>query len=258
MIKKYGILFLIVYSSVIGCRQKDNTIIKKFYYPSGKLKSYGHYLNDSIAIDTVFTFFENQTILSKEAYDNTGNAIIAISYYENGNKKEIINYKNGLADSFRYTYNEDGSLKSKFFYVDDVQVGDRYFFGRNNQFVVYNFIDWKRQGINLITYDNTNIIKDVREKIFIDSLKTYIDKSNQSWYNLSLVIANPPYCRSTIKIDYVSYKGLSIKSDSIINEHFFWEKARLTDTLSSITIIGSQYDSVKKKTIFQKLKLSLE
>jgi len=263
MFNKY-LIFIMAFTivNINGCKTKKEKLFKKEYYSSGKVKTYGWYISDSIPVDTLFTLYESGNKLSIHIFDSLGDYVKIISYYENGNIHEIINYKNGLADGFYYVFYEDGKLKKKLLYLNDLSIGDEFFFDKSNNIVSYNFYDWHDHNINLIKYDSVGkITKDIRQTIFIDSLRPYndsLDKENERSYDLLLVISNPPKCKSLIKIDYLSKNNNLMKSDSVINESYYFKKERLPDSLFSINILGSQYDSIKNKTIFQKSKMNLE
>ncbi len=262
MIKEKYLVFLIVMLFFNGCKTKEQKIFKKQYYTSGQLKTYGWYINDSTPIDTLHTLYENGNLLAMDIFDSLGYYIKAIGYYENGKMNELINYKNGLAEGFRSHFYQNGNLKKKVFYFHDLSIGDAYFFDSSNDKITsYNFYDWHQHNLNLIKYDSVgNITKDIRQAIFIDSLKLYVDslKENQSSINLLLIISNPPKCKSVIKVDYLNKSNSVIKSDSVINKSFYFKKENLPDSLTSINILGSQYDSIKNKTVFQTSKMNLK
>lgn len=251
------LIILILFFVLKSCETNRGKVFIKKYYSSGKLKSYGWYINDSIPIDTLYSFYENGGISGMDIFDTSGSYIKAIGYYKNGNMNELINYKRGLANGFRYNFHENGQVKKKVFYYNDLSVGDALFFGKKNNVVAYNFYDWQNHNLDLIEYDSLSgkELKNITQTIFIDSLRQYNDTLNNEdkyLYDLLCIISNPPSRKTVIKIDYLSKNGNLMKSDSCINKPYFSIKGTLHDSLLSINILGSQYDSIKNKTIFQK------
>lgn len=259
--KKLILLIILISFIVAGCIEENRKMFKKEYYPSGKLKSCGWYVNDSIPIDTLYSYYENGELLATDIFDSIGNYVLSIGYYKNGNLNELINYENGLANGFRYHFYENGSIKKRVFYLNDIGVGDAYFFYENGE--NYNFYNWEDKNINLVQYDSSGrITEDIRQVIFIDSFELYVDSSlkkntERVYYELLLIISNPPKCKTKIIIDYISKDRGVVRSDSIVNKHSYFEKEKLPVELSSINILGIQYDSIKNKTIYQKSRRAL-
>jgi hypothetical protein len=265
MRKKITIIFFIGTLTFLiqsGCKIKNKKVLKKEYYASGNLKSYGWYINDSIPVDSLYTLYDNGNLSSIDIFDSMGYYIRAIYYFKNGKINELINYKEDKAQGFYYIYNENGNLNKKLFYLSDLAIGDAFFYGKRNNVTFYNFYNFQGNNLNSIEYDSVgNIIADTRQVIFIDSLKPYnnsLDKENERSYDLLLVISKPPKCKSVIRIGYLSKNNNLMKSDSVTNKPYYFKQERLPDSLYSINILGSQYDSIKNKTIFQKSKMILK
>jgi hypothetical protein len=249
--KKY-ILFFIAVLCLSGCFDKDKKSYKKKYYPSGNLKSYGYYIQDSTPVDTLFTLYENGKISSKEVYDGIGNAVKSISYFETGIVSQEINYKQGLANGFLYDFYKNGFARQRSFYVNDVQVGDAYYYKANGIIDTYGFYEWKERNINLVKYDSITgkPTKNMRQTIYLDSIKIEIDtldREHKYFCDIMLVISNPPKCRSTVRIDYLSKNDSLITSDSITSKHFYSAKKILSESLFAIKFTGSQYDSLTQE-----------
>ena len=239
---KYFIISILFFFQ--SCETQDKKVFKKQCYPSGKLKSCGYYVNDSIAIDTTTYFYENG---NNSGYLNG----VTKFYYENGVIERIMNYKEDSLQEFSYKYMQNGLPYSKIFYLDDKQVGDCYWYYSNIAKIrKYGFYDLEGHNRNLVTYDSTgNIIEDLRPIIFIDSIKTYsdsLDKKNYGSYDILLIISNPPKCRTSITIDYFSKEGVLIRRDSIVNKHYYFNRQKFSDSISNIKYVSSQYDSLKK------------
>jgi len=237
-----------------GCNNKKKP--KKTYYPSGKLKSSGWYIKDSIPVDTLFNFFENGNVSSVQKRNDSGylNGLTRY-YYDNGILQAIDNYENDYLQGFGYRYSKSGKLYSKILYSNDKQVGDCYWYDIDgisvNKYAFYDFLGHNR---NLIEWDSTgNIVKDLRPIAFVDSIRAYNDvqdKDNERSYDISLLISNPPKCLSIIKIEYISKSGILIKKDSVGGEHHYVVKERFPDSLFTIRFVGIQYDSIKKKSSY--------
>lgn len=251
-----------------SCHDKKNKKFVEKFYPSGKIKTQGWYINDTIPVDTILTFFESGKILSKDIYDSTGSFVLnSITYYEsNGTIHKIINYENNLINGFFSLFRESGAIASKGFFVNDKQTGDAYYYTQNGKTIrAYSFFDWQERPINLIKYDSIagNVRKDMRQVIYIDTLSYSEDKSvgaskNILFCDIQIIISNPPQCRSTIKVDYISKNGVLMKTDSITSEPYYLKKEKFPDSLLTIKIWGSQYDSVKNKTVYQNISKKLD
>lgn len=238
-----------------GCFTKEERKVVKKYYSSGELKSYGYY-KDTLPVDTLYNLYEDGNLSSIMVYDSSGYLQgETVFYYHNGNKYQIINYDKGVTNDFFYEFSESGELISKIFFLNDSQIGDSYVFSKGIA-TVYNFYDFEKHNINFITYDSVygKIIKDIRQKIFIDSLRPYIDpldKEHERSYDILLVISNPPKCHSRIKVEYLSKNGVLMKREIITRKSYYFSKERFPDSLFSIKIFGSQYDSLKQKSTYQ-------
>lgn len=254
---KLSAIILIAFGS---CLSQKRQKFKKKYYPSGNLMSYGNYIHDTIPVDTLITFSEDGKLFSREVFDSKGKSIIAIQYYKNASLKKIINYEHGKANNFSYEFTETGKVSYKYFYYNDQQVGDIYGFDQNGNIDYYGFLDFEGHNMNLVTYDKGNkILKDIRHAIFIDSLEIYTDSADHNrTTSLLLIISNPPQCKSKLKIDYLSKNEYLIHSDSISTKNYCLAIETFPDTIGLVRITGSQYDSIKMKTIFQESTIQLQ
>lgn len=248
--QKIKILLLIFFIS--SCTENVSKKQKIEYYPSGKIKSKGWYVRDTVHVDTLITFFANGKIATNEVYDSVGNAVQAKSYYDNGIMSVEVNYKNGLANGFGYVYYESGNIEQKKFHINDSLVGDAFFYAKNNNIKTYGFYEWTGKNINLIKYDSSigDIKKDMRQVIYIDSIKIY-QANNNSYLELQLVVSNPPHCKSIVRLDYLSKNGFIIKSDSVIGSPYYFSKEKLCDSLIEIRFSATQYDSLMNESFEQ-------
>lgn len=248
-------LLIIISITMYACNNNKKGVFKRTYYKTGKLKSYGYYVNDTIPIDTLITLYENGKTKSIELYNSFGKLDgINKTYYINGQPYQSIPYSNGVINGFVYEYKNNGSLSSKEYYHQNKAIGDLYVFDKN--FInYYAFFDFKENKINHIEYDTLGKIeKNNRQVIFIDSIKVYQNKAKkQNFYNLLLLISNPPKTYNNVAIQSFSINGNAIEKDTI-NGHdcYIYKTEVLSDTLAQIVISITQFDSILNKPIYQK------
>lgn len=249
----YCLLLLIV---LAGCATKEKKISLKKYYPSGKLLSYGWYTNDSIAIDTIYEFYENGKPSAISVYDSTGTGRlngVSTLFNKNGNLYQRTNYIKGLAQGFSYEYNEFGKLSTKQFYLDDHPIGDNYGYDKNGILHHYAFYWIDTTYVSYIEYDTLGGIKEglnTRPVLFNyftnihnDTLKNRIQKKCE----IHLIPSNPPRCRTKVNIDFISINGFIIKSDSVVNVELYKMRYQMPDSLKLIKYHAIQYDSIIRK-----------
>lgn len=260
---KYLILYnqLISIVTLLGCKSGTNREFKKELYPSGKLKKYGYFLNYSIPVDTIYSFYESGTLKSIAIYDSTGklNGQSAI-YCESGKIKQELTYINNLVHGYVYDYDGSGNLKSKSFYCNDSAMGDYYEF-ENGKVTYYGLYDFQNRRINHIEYDSTgNIIKNVRQCIFLDSVRYFLDSAGVYSYNILLLISNPLKTSNKIFVRYQSSDGSVLLTDSIntSNQGAFSVVRKFSDNLSIIDISATQYDSLLVAIKSQRSKTNVE
>ncbi len=253
--QKFFFLVVICLSFLISCNSKKSKQLKKEYYPTGELKSYGFYIKDSISIDTIFNLLKNGKTSDIQIYNAEGSLLKSVIFYDNGNVREIKNFKRGMQAGFSYSYSENGEIYSKIFFYNGVRIGDSYFFQKNK--ITYNFIDWKQNNISLIGYDSDyKIVNDERKIIYIDSLRLEADTINGKnlfSQNLLIVISNPIKCKTDIIVEYFSRNNILMGKDSITNYGIFYKENTYPDSISSIRIFGTQYDSIIHKATYQQI-----
>lgn len=257
----FSIVFILIFS--LSCSNDGKFKLIKKYYPNGKIKSYGYYTKDTVPVDTIYSLYENGNFASKEVYDSFGHPRgQSIFFHKNGKVSKIVNYDKGITQGFYYEFNQLGMLKSKIFFIDDNQVGDSYYYNDTGHITAYNFYDFLGNNLNFISFDsNGKNIKNIRQRIFIDSVLAYngdTDKKDEHSYDIRLVISNPPKCKNSLNIQYISKKQFLIRSDSITPEPLFYRRQKLNDSTASIKINGSQYDSMTQKTIYQTSEILLK
>jgi len=247
-------LFISIVAVVTGCLNRNNKAYKKTYYSSGNIKSEGWYL-DTLWVDTMYNFFENGDTSSIETRNDSGvlNGTTKL-FYDNGKLYQKLEYVNGNIDSFLYQYDKNGALESQTFYVDNKQAGDSYWYSDNGSINRYAFLDLIGFNRNLIKWDSAgNVVKDLRQMVYMYTVNTYTDSLSQpreSYYKISLVASNPPRCRTVVSIEYLK-KGISVQEDSIVNEHFYSNARKFSDSVTDVIFYGVEYDSSQNKFRYQ-------
>ncbi|HLP56122.1 MAG TPA: hypothetical protein VK151_13890 [Fluviicola sp.] len=109
---------------------------KAIYYPDGKLKR---------------VFFEDEKGV-KQGKD--------LTFFPNGNVKELIYYSNGKSNGYTNRYYESGELKDKGKFRDGVFVDTMFSYRKNGSLEVYSIFDDKSQELkNVFFYPNGNVFK---------------------------------------------------------------------------------------------------
>ena len=98
----------------------------KEYYPTGELKSQGHYINSKQEGDWKF-YFENQRIEVEGRYKNGKKEGAWYWYYPNGNILQEENWNNGKLDGDFFEYNETGEITVKGEYVEGTEEGEWFY-----------------------------------------------------------------------------------------------------------------------------------
>lgn len=153
----------------------------KEFFPDGKIKSKGEYLNSKRIGEWVF-YHPNGKVEQKGLYDKKGNAQGTWKwFYESGNILLEENYRNGLVDGLMVEYSDSGQVITKGEYVDGLKEGEwmlelkgyreegvykadnrdgewKHYFTENNKLrFVGKFIDGVPDGIHTYYYLNGNV-----------------------------------------------------------------------------------------------------
>ncbi|MFY9307872.1 MAG: hypothetical protein WAQ28_02365 [Bacteroidia bacterium] len=154
--------------------------IWKEFYPDGKLKSQGEYLNSKRIGEWVF-YHPNGKVEQKGVYDKKGKAQgVWKWFYESGNILLEENYRNGLVDGMMTEYSDTGKVITKGEYIDGMKEGEwmlelqgyreegvyksdkrdgewKHYYTDNGQLrFVGKFIDGVPDGIHTFYYSNGN------------------------------------------------------------------------------------------------------
>lgn len=257
---QYGFRFLIFflcYITIASCNQNDKKLQKE-YYESGKLKKSGWYLKSKIPIDTTFYYFENGNYERIEVRDDSGrlNGITKV-FGDNGQVSQEISYINNSVKGFINSYNEKGELMSRLFYLNNRQLGDGYWYGPAGNIKQYGFNGFGKDYRNFIKYnDDGEIVEKIAPLIFIDSISTY-NSTNETVYDVSLLLSNAPNCRTSVLIDYLSSDSISKKQDSVMSQPYYFKKEKFSSHIDRIIFHGKQFDSLTGKTLLQNMTRSM-
>ncbi|MEO6489785.1 MAG: hypothetical protein ABIO04_07595 [Ferruginibacter sp.] len=252
-ILQYGCLALFCCITITGCNKDDKKILKE-YYPSGKLKKSGKYIKSTIPVDSTFYYFENGNYERIEVRNDSGvlNGF-SKSFHENGQVFQEIPYINNSVNGLISSYNEKGQLTSKLFYLDTRQLGDGYWFAETGNMSQYGFNGFGKDHRNFIKYDASGKISEkIAPFIFMDSVSTYMNADDKT-YEASLLLSNPPNCRTSVLINYLSKDSIIKQQDSVVSKPYYFKKQNFPYDIYRIIFYGKQYDSVTGKTLLQNM-----
>jgi len=249
----YGCFFVAGYIGLISCNTKDKKEVKE-YYQSGKLKKSGWYTKDNILVDTTFYFFENGNYERIEVRDDSGilNGITK-SFHDNGHIFQEMPYVKNSIEGFIYTYKDNGQVSSKLYHLKARQIGDGFWYDENGKMSQYGFNGFGNNHRNYIKYDNNGNILDKKAPfIIMDSVSFYTpDTSEIKVYEVALLLSNPPKCRTSVLINYLTKDSIIIRRDSVTSKPYYFKKETFSTDLYTIIFYGKQYDSLTGKSLSQ-------
>lgn len=257
---KLGYQFLMFFFcciTIVSCDKKEKKLLKE-YYQSGKLKKSGWYIKSQILVDTTFYYFENGNFERIEVRNDSGqlNGITKL-YHDNGLVSQEISYLNNFVRGFTNSYDENGKLTSKLFYLNTRQIGDGYWYAHNGKINQYGFNGFGKEYRNFIKYDEYGkILEKIAPLIFMDSLSTYLT-SDEKVYDVSLLLSNPPNCRTSVLINYISKDSIIKRQDSVISQPYYFKKEKFSSDIDRVMFYGKQYDSLTGKTLSQNMTHSM-
>jgi hypothetical protein len=251
----YGCFIVAGCIALVSCNKNDKKEVKE-YYQSGKLKKSGWYTKDNTPVDTAFYFFENGNYERIEIRNDSGllNGI-SKSFHDNGHLYQEIPYVNNTIEGFIYTYKENGQLSSKIYQLKTRQIGDGFWYDENGKISQYGFNGFGNNHRNYIKYDNNGKILDkIAPFIMMDSISSYTPgtKKNEV-YKVALLLSNPPNCRTSVLINYLTKDSIITKQDSVTAKPYYFKEETFSTDLYSIVFYGKQYDSLTGKTLLQNM-----
>ena len=257
---KYGFKFQIFFLCCImiaSCDQNEKKLVKE-YYQSGKLKKSGWYINSKIPVDTIFYYFEDGNFERIEVRNDSGQLKgVTKLYHDNGLIFKEIPYLNNSVKGFINSYNEKGQLTSRLFYLDTRQIGDGYWYAHSGKIIQYGFNGFGKDYRNFIKYDeNGKILEKIAPIIFMDSISTYLT-TDEKVYDVSLLLSNPPNCRTSVLINYLSQDSIIKLQDSVISQPYYFKKEKFSSDIDRVMFYGKQYDSSTGKTLSQNMARSM-
>lgn len=106
----------------------------KVYNPKNeKLLKTDTILNFKKQVGSSTTYFPNGNVKEVEHRDTSGTVDKYIGYFESGQKKVVINYRNGKRNGIMTEYNANGTVKETGPYANDMREGEFKFFDVRGQ-----------------------------------------------------------------------------------------------------------------------------
>jgi hypothetical protein len=255
-IKSIITLLLIVIFWSCNSREKNITseiICGEVYYKSGKIREIGCFKGNSDTPVGIYTsFYENGRKKTTRTIDSLGKLNGDwIEYYENGSIKLKMFFIDNIAEGYLFK-NLDSFLnvqQSSFYYHNKI-VGNHYQY-RNSKIDIYKFYGFDQNKYLIKEYDTVgNEIRSVGTTLFQDSI-TVDSKKFDNVPEIKLLIANPPSCSNKIQIKTLD-KGkhlihvfnVNAKDIATINHTY-------SDKVKFVTIEAFLYDSISKKKEYQ-------
>lgn len=253
--KRNIVAHFVVLLLISSCGTKSNKVLVEKYYKDGNISSRGWYIGNKnkVPVDTLYQFFENENLFSISVYDSLGSGRlngISILFYQNGNKYQVGNYVNGVAQGFYYQYDTLGILETKQFYFDDKPVGDHFEYDEDGMVQKYAFYWTDSVYASCIEYDESGMIKpEFNERPVLFNYFTNVRTDStankiQKVCKISIIPSNPPKCRTKVNIYFYSGDGSLLKRDSAENVELYQREYFLPDSLKMIKYTALQYDSI--------------
>ena len=101
---------------------EDSHTLRKVDYENGLLKTYFIYNKDGIPDGESVEYYEEGNIKSIIPFRNNIVEGLTITYYENGNIDEEVNYKNNKMNGEAKSYDENGKLNGRTIFKDDIKL----------------------------------------------------------------------------------------------------------------------------------------
>ena len=101
---------------------EDSHTLRKVDYENGLLRIYFIYNKDGIPDGESVEYYEEGNIKSIIPFKNNMVEGLTITYYENGNIDEEVNYKNNKMNGEAKSYDENGKLNGRTIFKDDIKL----------------------------------------------------------------------------------------------------------------------------------------
>lgn len=126
-----------VLSATKEFNENDSTALVKFFTSKGKLVSQGK-MNGKLYVDKWLYYHKNNDgILTEEHYNPAGQLHgKRLTYFENGQLAESLQYKNGLLDGNSIWYSNTGQLYKSLEYKDGELHGEAKFYDNQGQLII--------------------------------------------------------------------------------------------------------------------------
>lgn len=197
-------LLFILPCFLIGCgdlkQKSQESIVKKEFYPDGKLMIEQEFINDSIAEGYYRKYYPSGKIQIELSYRNNVEDGKETSYYESGNVYSIVNYTAGIKTGSAEWRYEDGALQTKSRYFKDITTGEAYDYYPNGRLERYLCFDFDEQVRFEIKYDEEGkMLSRQGEGLIYASADDFKLKIGDT-LRIFVLMATPPDCAYRIEI----------------------------------------------------------
>ena len=255
-----GFIFLIIISCNSAIKNHPHSIGVKHiikYFSNGKVKTNGYYIHDSIPIGKLEEFYQNGKDSITSFYDSYGGGNLlngTTLYYEDGKKFQENLIINGLFSGTTIQLTRSGKKIYKSCFHLGKQVGGICKFDTlNGKIKVFSFCDFTGNFLNFLNYAPSGMEEKggINKVFFIDTL--IVKKiNNTSYFNILLLISNPPKYTTSVQLNYYHKNGSIENQGGITNKDIYYSAQMAAAEFSKIEIISKQIDLGNNKTKFQK------
>lgn len=138
----------------------------KIYWDDGKLMAEGNYINANVK-DSVWKFYgADERVVAEVTYKSGIKDGPATNYYKNGNKSELINFKNDIKEGLWRQYFDDGSTRFETVFKDGKRNGTFHYYYQSGR------IKYKGKYVNdlkhgkFIEYETDGSVKTEIEYVY--------------------------------------------------------------------------------------------
>ena len=211
------ILFLIIcLLANISCfHKKDGQTLRK---KEGNDIIEANFINDTI-IDGVAKYYRNENLISVVTYRYDSKFGPAINFYDNGKKKDSMNYINGLLNGNVFHYNIDGKVDRVVSYYYGLLAGDNSLYSSGRP-VEYSYRDFNSNILFACSYDSLGRCK-VGKFGIKAIINTILDDDDAPAAKVFLYLVKPPNLNTTYQIGLINDKNEIKKQSLLRNDRLF-------------------------------------
>lgn len=248
---------LVLFLIIGGCANNpDETIsknghqIRKEFFSNGNLASQCSYINDTIKDGACLRFYETGELKEELNYKNGKKNGLQKEYFENGRIAMLYSFKDGVQEGNVISYYESGHIEYEGSFKSGEPYGDAKFYYSNGKLKNYNCIDFFGGVVYVIKWDSLgNKVKEegIPFSPKISSEDGYSGDSIPAGEEVefSITVAQPPNTNTLIKIGELNEKGeienlieYPIKESTVVYRNTFTRKGKHT-----LVIVGEIKDS---------------